>query len=476
MTTGILSELDHINLGDKRLNKRAGVIVESLWADPQASINAASHGWAESQGAYRFFDNKNVQAKEILRPHQEATIQRVAQQSVVLIAQDSTELDYSAHPPEGAGPLTSEERLGYLDHSQIAFTPAGLCLGMVDVSIRARSLENFGESKKRQHDPIETKETYRWLEGYRKACELTGKVPQTQVISVADCEGDIYELFVEAEQCGENAAEFVIRSGKIRSLPERDPNGGPWTHLKLQQEIGKAPLVAIRELDLPRTPKREARSATLEIRAQRVRLKPPYRKHTKLPELEINVVQVRETNPPPGEEPIDWLLVTSLPIDTAEQVLLVIDYYRGRWPIEIFFRVYKTGCQVEQIQLETSHRLLRCLMLYKIIAWRVLYLTMLGRECPELACDILFTPDEWKPVWKIACDEPLPAKAPPLGKILLLLAKLGGHNGRRQDLAPGPQALWTGIRRMTDFSLAWRAFGPENQDGPPNTKKQLVRK
>jgi hypothetical protein len=296
-------------------------------------------------------------------------------------------------------------------------------------------------------------------------------VTQTQIISVADSEGDIYELFVEAQQRGEKAADYVIRAGKVRSLPELDPQGGPWAYCKLQQEIDQAPLVAVREIELPRTPKRKARTATLEIRAQRVRLKAPYRKHTTLPEVEINVVLVRETDPPPDEEPVEWLLVTSLPIDTPEQVLLVVDYYRGRWPIEIYFRVFKTGCQVEQIQLEKSERVLRCLMLYKIVAWRVLYLTMLGRECPELPCDMLFTADEWKPIWKVTCDQPLPTTAPPLGRFLLLLAKLGGHNGRTKDGPPGPQSLWVGIRRMTDFALAWRAFGPQNHSTTPRNGK-----
>jgi hypothetical protein len=285
---------------------------------------------------------------------------------------------------------------------------------------------------------------------------------------VADREGDIYELFVEAQRLGTAAADFVIRAGKDRSLPELDPQGGPSTHLKMRQQLDEAPIVAVRELQLPRTPERQARTATLEIRARRVRLKAPYRKHAKLPQVEINVVLVRETNPPSGEEAIEWLLATSLPIDTPEQVLRVVDYYTGRWPIEVFFRVFKTGCQVERIQLETSTRLMRCLMLYKIVAWRVLYLTMLGRECPELPCDVLFTSDEWKPVWTITRkDEPIPATAPPLGEFLLLLASLGGHNGRRHDGPPGPQSLWVGIRRMTDFALAWKTFGPEHHAKQP---------
>jgi hypothetical protein len=191
-------------------------------------------------------------------------------------------------------------------------------------------------------------------------------------------------------------------------------------------------------------------------------LKAPYRQQGKLPQVEVNAVLVRELDPPPGIEPIEWLLVTSLPIDTPEDVLRVVDYYTGRWPIEIFFRILKSGCKVEQIQLETAARIERCLMLYMIVAWRVQYLTMLGRECPDLPCDVLFTADEWKPVRKITQPKKsLPKKAPPLGEFLLLVGRLGGHNGRKHDGPPGPQALWIGIRRLTDFALAWRSFGPQ---------------
>lgn len=466
----IHEELDGIDLGDARLDKRSHHILQSFYADPQASINAAAHGWDETQGAYRFFNNDQVDPQEILRPHQQATLDRVAEQPVVLLVQDTTELDFSDHPPPGAGPLTAEARLGFLNHAHLAFTPEGLCLGTVDVTIWARSEEGFGDAKKRQYDPIETKETFRWLEDYRQACEVAQQTPNTQIVSVADREGDIYELFVEAQSRGEAAADFVVRSGKIRSLPELDSEAEGDTYLKAQSEINRAPVVTVRELELPATPKRAARTATLEIRAASLRLKPPYRQHEDLPEVEVNLVLARETNPPANEDAIEWLLWTSLPIDTPQQVLRVLDDYTGRWPIEIFFRVLKTGCRVEQIQLEKTERLMRCLMFYQIVAWRVLYLTMLGRECPDLACDVLFTPDEWKPVWKVACDAPLPETAPPLGKFLSLLAKLGGHNGRQHDAPPGPQSLWTGLRRMTDFTLAWRAFGPENHANAPSEK------
>jgi len=462
MDADICMELAGIDLGDVRLNKRAVQVLRSLAANPQASINAASQGWAETQAAYRFFDNPQVEPAELLAPHQAATLQRVAEHPVVLIAQDTTTYDFSDHPPAGVGPLTSPSCVGFLDHSQIAFTPAGLCLGVVDTEIWAREEEGFGNSKQRQHDPLETKEVFRWLTGYRRACAVAAAVPGTLIVSVSDREGDLYEVFVEAETqaqtAGAVAAEYVIRVGKDRSLPPRAEDGAGYE--KLREAMPSAPLIAVRELTLPATPKRDSREVRLEIRGRRVRLKAPYRKGLKLPEVDVNMVLVQERDPPAGVEPVEWLLVTTLPIETAGQVLQVVDYYKGRWPIEIFFRVFKSGCQVERIQLETAPRLLRCLMFYKIIAWRILYLTMLGRECPTLPCNVLFTADEWMPVWKITQHKPLPQTPPDLGTFLLMVAQLGGHNGRKKDAPPGPQALWTGLRRLTDFALAWQTFGP----------------
>jgi hypothetical protein len=143
--------------------------------------------------------------------------------------------------------------------------------------------------------------------------------------------------------------------------------------------------------------------------------------------------------------------------------LRVIDYYACRWQIEVFFRVFKTGCKVEEIQLEKAERLRPCLALYKIVAWRVLYVTMLGRESPDLPCDVLFTDEEWKSAWTICTDQPPPPQAPPLREFLPMLAELGGYNNRKHDAPPGPKTLWIAIRRMGDFALAWQTFGPDRE-------------
>jgi hypothetical protein len=278
---------------------------------------------------------------------------------------------------------------------------------------------------------------------------------------VADSEADIYEMFVEAEKSPKFCrAEYVIRLRENRSLSEPDKEAGPEAFQKLFDAIAGAPVLVQRKLKLSRTPKRRARTAKVEIRAKSITLKPPFRRGQRLAPVTINVVLIREVNAPPDEEPIRWLLATSLPIAHLAEVECVIDYYIGRWQIEVYYRVLKAGCKVEDIQLETADRLKPCLMLYKIVAWRVLYATMLGRECPTLACDVIFVEHEWKSVWTISTDAQPPASAPPLAEFLTLLAKLGGYNNRQQDGPPGPQAIWTGMRRMHDFALAWTKFGP----------------
>lgn len=462
----IENELATIDLGDERLNKRCGRLLERLAADPQASINAACKGWAETHAAYEFFKHERVDEHKVLAPHRQATVQRMKAHPVVLVAQDTTELDYTrkCRTVQGAGPLNDERRQGFLDHVHVAITPQRLCLGVLGMELWARDEETFRQGKDRKYEPIETKESFRWLEGYRLACDLAEELPQTQIVSIADREADIYECFLEAQQpAPPRRAEWIIRARENRSLPERDPEAGPSCYCKLFDAIAQSPVLGKRTLRLPKTPKRKARKASVTIRAQRIRLKAPYRPDYRLPEVEINVVLVREENPPPGEEPIEWLLLTSLPIDDLKKALRVIDYYACRWQIEVFFRVFKTGCKVEEIQLEKAERLRPCLALYKIVAWRVLYVTMLGRESPDLPCDVLFTDEEWKSAWSICTDQPLPKRAPPLKQFLPMLAELGGYNGRNHDAPPGPKALWIAIRRMGDFALAWQTFGPDRE-------------
>jgi len=463
MGDGIATELDGIDLGDKRLNERSRRIIETLGANPDASCNAACDGWSDTLAAYRFFDNKSVRPEDILKPHLEATKRRMQEHSVVLIAQDTTELDYSDHPPADARCLNKEDRLGLYDHTHLAVAPSGLSLGVVGVEYFDRDAEGLGQSKERSKLPIEEKESMRWLSGYRLACELSRDCPETRIVSLADREADLYDIFMEAEkQAKEHAqvADFIIRAKINRSIPERDLEAGPNAYKKVRDQVSQSELCATQTIELPRTPKRAARQAKLEVRAIRVTVKPPHERSF-LRTVTYNVVLVEEVGGPDDGTDVSWLLITSLPIDTLEDIQRVIDYYVARWTIEVFFRVFKTGCQVEEIQLETLSRLKNCLAFYKIIAWRIMYLTYLNRECPTLPCDAMFDDCEWKSVWRVVTKKELPKRPPTLSAFMKLLTQLGGYNNRKTESPPGPQPVWVGIRRMTDLATAWIVFGPD---------------
>ena len=460
-TTTIQREMQNIQLGDKRLNERSRSLLSTLAANPTASINEACCGWSESKAAYRLFDNPKAKASQILAAHTEQTIERIRGEEIVCVAQDTTELDFSKHPPKDARCLDQPHRLGLYDHSQVAFTPEKLCLGVIDVHFYDRAKEDLGTSKDRHGEPLQSGEGQRWLDGYRKCCELAAKCPDTKIVSLADREGDIYDIFVEAQQ-HDTPAEFVIRSQRQRSTPEKDPDRGPNAYKKMRGEIAQCQPIAYRQIQLPATSRRDARVAKLEIRAKTVTLRAPHNKQSCMPSVSISVVSVTEIDGPGDDTEVNWLLLSSLPIDCIGDVLRIIDFYVARWPIEVFFRVLKSGCRVEEIQLETKERLEKALMFYKVIAWRIMFLTFLGRECPELPCDVVFSEAEWKSVWKVVEKEDPPEEPPELSKFIPVLAKLGGYNDRQHDGPPGTDVIWRGIRRMLDFALCWQAFGPNH--------------
>jgi hypothetical protein len=461
MCEGIVDELQGIDLGDKRLNLRSQQVIEALAANPEASVNAACEGWSDTLAAYRLFNNDAVTPEQILRPHREATQRRMREQSVVLIVQDTTELDYTKHPTVDARCLNREQRFGLYEHVHLAVTPDKLCLGVVGSEFFDRAPESLGQSRERRTLPIEEKESFRWLQGYRLACELAAECPQTQIVSIADREADIYEIFVEAQQQAGVRADYIIRAKVNRSTSEHDPAAGPAAYVKVHDEVGRSKLRATRTIELSSTPKRAARQAHLEIRALTVVLKPPHAR-SRLPPVTHNVILVEEIGGPGDGTDVSWLLITTLPIETDADILKIIDYYTARWMVEIYFRTLKTGCRVEDIQLETNHRLKNCLAFYKIIAWRVLYLTYLNRTCPKLPCTAVFVDSEWKSIWRVVKKKPLPKKPPLLSDFTRLLTQLGGYNNRATELPPGPQPLWIGLRRMNDFATAWLAFGPND--------------
>ncbi|MFQ5752806.1 MAG: IS4 family transposase [bacterium] len=458
MNAWVSEELSTVNLSDERLDRRAHKILDRVGSKPGISFPAACKGWDETNGAYRFFNNKKVTEQKILSAHKDATLKRMADHKVVLCLQDTTEMDFTGRKLNGAGPLSIEERIGFFNHVTLAVTPERICLGTLDAHMWARDFDDLNKSGKRKQKPIEEKESYRWLEGYRKISELSNRFPDTTLISISDREGDIYECFMETMLADESGrAEYIIRGCQDRSLPEKMADG---RYKKLMQEVSGYPILGQVEFNLPKSENRSSRLVVQSVQAGRIRLKPPYRKGAKLPEVEINAVLVKEIAPTDGEEPVEWLLLTSLTVETFEQACLVAQYYLCRWQIEIYFKILKSGCKIEERQFETAERIKPCIALYMIVAWRVLFVTMIGRECPDLSCEVLFEDVEWKSVYIIVKNEIPPEDPPPLGDVIIMIAGLGGYLNRKCDGPPGPKTMWVGLQRMVDFALAWKSFDP----------------
>ena len=216
--------------------------------------------------------------------------------------------------------------------------------------------------------------------------------------------------------------------------------------------------------DRRRRQPRHSRDCEVEVRATTLTLRAPWRHDRKLENTTVNVVLVSEVNRPPNEIAIEWILITSLPVDTAEDAALVIAYYCVRWMIEIYFRTLKSGCRVESLRFEKLERFERCLAVYLTIAWRTLYTVRLGREFPDLDCEAIFHPDEWRSVYQVVKNAPPPKSPPPLQEMVRLIAQLGGYVGRPRHDEPGPKTVGLGMQRMYDITRCWRLFGPDARE------------
>lgn len=477
----VMDEMKTVDLKDKRLDQRLTEVLSQLGGHPAASIPAACGGHAEMTAAYRLFDNDKATVEAILQPHLEATRERIASQPVVLLVQDTSEIDLTRPEQQvaGAGPLDSGARRGALLHLLHAFTPDGTPLGTVQAQSWARDdaapTSTSLSRGQRAATPIEEKESYRWVDAFRRAGEQAERCPSTQLLCLADSEADIYELLVEAT-AGPQPVGWIVRACQNRAL-HRENNQEPAEKHVREHVLGQPVLfthtiqVRGRQAKLScetrgRRQPRESRKAHMEVRATCVTLRPPWRADRKLPPVTVNAVLVSEVDPPEDDAAVEWLLLTSLPVDEIENVRQVIQYYCVRWMIEVFFRVLKSGCRVEERRFERIDRLLSCLAVYLIVAWRTLYVCRLGQGCPEISCEAVFEPAEWKSVWQVIHRTTPPRQPPRLGEMVRLVAQLGGYVNRKAGTPPGPQTIWLGLQRMHDFALSWQLFGPDARDGP----------
>ena len=465
-------EMEGNNFGDRRLETRAPRILESLGSSPKQSVNASFVGHASTAAAYRFLKNPKVTPDRLLSAHRLQSLERASAHPSVLLIQDTSEADFTSLATlKGAGPLSCKERRGAFLHTSLMVAPGGMPLGLHDIDFMVRRDEEHGKRETRKSRPIEEKESHRWLEGYRKACELNDGLEDTGVISVADREADIYEVFAEWQKRrdeGETPADFVIRASENRVL-EGKHEGRKLFDLDQEGEaLGEI------EFEVPaatqrykvkgntRISHRRKRRVKQELRAHRISLRPPARKGRKLPPVELFLVTATEVGTPADQRPVNWRLLTSKPVETLEEAREIIGIYRDRWQIEVYFKVLKSGCRVEELGLKEMKGLERAITMLGIVAWRQLHVTHLAREAPETPCGEVFETHEWEGALRVLEPGREKYEEPTLGQFILKVAKLGGYLDRKHDPPPGSEVLWRGMLKVEAYGEAWLAFSKSN--------------
>lgn len=431
-------EFAGLDLGDARLNKRAKRMMERFSANPTASIPDACDSWSETCAAYRFLGNGDVEWDAILAPHWARTAQRMRAQPVVLCIQDTTELDFNGQEIEGLGPLNYEARRGMYLHPTYAVTTDREPLGVLDAWMWAREKRGTDGSR-----PGLT-ESKRWVEGYQRVAELAADMPDTRLVYVADREADMVEMMRCARDLG-TPADWLVRAKHNRCLPDEDGTK-LWERTTSGTPLGEITFtIGSRENQKGRTVRQQLWACEVEI------------KDGAKGRISVTCVVAREVGAPIGVKPIEWRLLTNRIVTTEEQAVELIDWYRARWEIEIYFHVLKNGCEVEALQLSSIERLERALALFMVVAWRITYLMRKGRTCPDLAASLFFDPDEIRGA-HLLTKRKMPATPPTLNEVVRMIAQVGGFLGRKSDGEPGAKTIWRGLDQVFAAAETLRAL------------------
>lgn len=436
-------------MGDKRLNRRAKALLENLSRDASLSIPNANNTWAETQAAYRFFDNDKVTFDSIMSGHRSATMKRIQSEPVVLVPQDTTFLNFATDDKsKKMGTLRTKNSNQQLLHTSIAVTPGRVNLGVVDASLWQREDKSAKTSKKLKK---QEKESQRWLVHYESACHLQEQSPDTTVVSIADREGDIHEWFQLAEEVPmARRAAYIIRAKANRTLYVDEERTSLWEHMNSLNSLGRYSIV------IPKKNGEPGRVASVEVYSSEVEL--AGRGQLRRP-LFLHAVYVKETQPPEGEKGIEWMLLTDLPVEDIAGANVIIHWYRCRWEIEMYFRVLKGACDIEKNRFRTEARMFNCIATYMIISWRLHCLTMESRRSPEAPCSEVFSDKEWKILYKVSYKSAAPPKPPTAQEMVRLLARLGGFLGRKGDGEPGVKTIWQGYNKLLHYIDAAEALG-----------------
>jgi len=409
---------------------------------------------SELEGFYRFFGCEDIEFKDVLKPHVDSTLKRMrAVQGPVLVVHDTTDLTFGGlQRRHGLGP-THGKRQGFLLHLALAVLPGeerlplGTCglLRIRRTEIKSTRRKSWYEMSK---DP--NRESLRWAQLVAEVESQSGNI---DCIHLMDREGDNFDLFALLL---EKETRFVVRGCHDRALADGRRLAEQLDELKprARREIELTERIddGRRTGDKKKHPPRRGRLARVAIAGCSVTLRRTKSAHSDEPELSLNVVHVWEPAPPAGEPAVSWVLYTSDPIDTKEQLLSVVDHYRSRWVVEEFFKALKTGCSIEKRQLESYHALSVALAVFLPVAWRILLARSLSRKIPDAPANVVASEVQLHLLRHRLKLKALPATAE---SATLAIAKLGGH--LKRNGAPGWMTLGRGLESLLLMEAGWRA-------------------
>ena len=388
-------------LGDTRLSKRLVKAAEAKAEEPwRAFCGVAQGDWAAVKGYYRLIDTPDESAvtmTNILQPHRERTMRRMQGQRTVLCIQDGSDLNYNGLSEcEGLGEMganqTGAQTRGLHLHTTLAVSPNGLPLGILYAQCLAPEPKSEEEDRPSYAIPIEEKKTFTWIEHHRDMVAVAAEMPHTRLIDVCDREADFFEIF--DEQRHNPCVDMLVRAQYNRAIT-KEP-------FKLFEAVRRSPVQSRVRVPIPRQstrpkrskqqarPKRPARIANMAVRYMRIQLRPA-RYHADKPPIDIWVIHALEENRPPKTEVVEWFLLTTVDISSSVEAEQCLRWYCLRWRIEDWHRVLKSGCRIEDLTHKTAERQRRAIAINLVIAWRIMVMTLLGREMPNLPAEVLFS-------------------------------------------------------------------------------------
>lgn len=472
-------EFRDADFGDLRLRKRLASVADCLADRPQDSINRASGDWAAAKAAYRFFDNEQVSPEGILEPHRNRTIERIGSLPWVLAVQDTTFLNYANLKIDGLGFMGGQKELGdrcrgFLVHTTLAIDPQGhgqgIPLGILHQKIWSR--KTIRDPKKQTgEEPLESS---KWAEAVPKAAKSSRP---SKIVHVADREGDVLEFMKEATAHGQH---FLIRASRDRALADVVSNQNN-QRIRLWDWMDNRKATFEYELEIKpdrrrfkvyksdtkrqgwRTADIPERVAKIQVRVDQVRL--ALGKKPSHGGLEVTAIYLKEKDPPDELVALEWMLLTSVQAHSESDIREKIHWYKMRWHIENFHKMLKSGCTTEACRLEDIERLKKFIALNSIVAWRLYWISRVGRADLVNRCDQVLAEHEWQALYMKVHKKKPPNDPPPLADAMLWIAKLGGFLGRKNDGHPGVKSMWLGWQRLTDCADSWLVFKTVNNCG-----------